>query len=276
MTLEEIEEIERKYLNKYFYFFKYVEDEMKHGFKSMYEIKNDWEKYWSSKSSFSTGAERIIYGLLNGKAFGEPNSNPVSSDLLFEVDDAYIHIDVKTYDHENINDFAIKHDTNLNQTSYRCEIENRTKRGIRRRKSILNMHYPNLPTRYTKYDGGIKRKKICLTYFISILTDDTQGDNIVAIILTCVPNGLLKRHYKNRPLVSGKTQFHDTHYFPNGTQYTTSTARYCFADAGKFELLDLEPRRIKVVYANYDKLENYPDLTIIREVINEQENRDIF
>ena len=97
LKLKQIEKLEKKYLNKYFHFLKFAEDEIISGFKTKDKIKGDWHGlYASGISDFSTGAERIIYSLLNGKGIGQPNSSPVGSDLFFEVEDAFIHIDLKT------------------------------------------------------------------------------------------------------------------------------------------------------------------------------------
>ncbi len=42
MKLKNIEEIELKYLNKFYYFMKYIEDEMMIGFETKEKIKDDW------------------------------------------------------------------------------------------------------------------------------------------------------------------------------------------------------------------------------------------
>ena len=43
LTLEQIEQLEYKYLKKYWYFLKYAEDEIIRGFDSKNDIKDDWE-----------------------------------------------------------------------------------------------------------------------------------------------------------------------------------------------------------------------------------------
>ena len=48
MTLLEIEKLEKKYLNKYYHFLKFAEDEMLQGFKTKDDIKNDWWGLYSS------------------------------------------------------------------------------------------------------------------------------------------------------------------------------------------------------------------------------------
>jgi len=104
---KQIESIEEKYLKKFFHLMKYAEDEMMFGFATKEKIKNDWiGKYSTNISDFSVGAERIIYALINGKGIGQPNSCPVGSDMFFEVEDAFIHIDLKTVQTNNIGDIT--------------------------------------------------------------------------------------------------------------------------------------------------------------------------
>ena len=69
--LKKVELLEQKYLNKFYHFLKYVEDEMMFGFQTKEKIKDDWfGKYDSKISNFAVGAERIIYALFNGKSVG--------------------------------------------------------------------------------------------------------------------------------------------------------------------------------------------------------------
>ena len=76
--------LESRYLNKYYHFLKFAEDELLYGFKTKAKIENDWlDKYKSGISDFAVGAERIVYSLLNGKGIGKPNSAAVGADLFF-------------------------------------------------------------------------------------------------------------------------------------------------------------------------------------------------
>lgn len=268
MNLKEIEEIENKYLNKYFYFLKYVEEEMLNGFKSMYDIEKDWRRFWgTTKSDFATGAERIIYGLLNGKAFGSPNSTPVSSDLMFELDDAFIHIDVKTYGESNRGDFTTSHTIEANQTSYYCEIMEKPRGSTVRNKFVpTRVHPANLPAFYTKKNGI---KKICLTYFVSILTEN-NGRDLMAIVLTCLPNIKLKKHYKNRPIKAGKKKERVTNTSINGKSYKIGTGRFDFSEVRTFELLTNTPNRIKVIYYDSVKCSRHSNLNLLGTIYTSQ------
>lgn len=246
LTMEEIEELEYKFLNKYWHFLKFSEDDIIKGFETKNDIINDWiGKYGNGTdgiSSFSVGSERIIYALLNGKIAGQPNSCPVSSDLFFEIEEAYIHIDLKSVTTnggcpihpitgeklgDNIGDFKSDIFIGENQNSYKgIQIVNRGKPNEERRD-----YSPNLPPVYSKTNGD---KKICLTYFITILSNSVTFDTEMISIM-CVPNGKLEPHYKERPLKAGKN--------PGKT-------RFNFKEVNKFELLPNQPSRIKIVYTN--------------------------
>lgn len=262
LSLVEIEELENKYLINYWYFLKFAQDEILQGFRTKNDIKKDWVgKYGNGKdgiSNFAVGSERIIYSLLNGKITGQPNSCPVSSDLFFENSQAYVHIDLKSVTtnggvakhpetgkelKDNINDFNTSIFIGENQNSYKCDIEIH-KGG----KTIeLRPYNPQLPPVYSKSNGEYK---ICLTYFITILSNEVTFDTELISIM-CVPNGRLYEHYKNRPLKAGKNP---------------GKARFNFLEVNKFELLKDTPSRVKIVYRNpnmseyiKEKLKSYPE-----------------
>lgn len=229
MNLMQIEEIEYKYLKKYFYFLKFSEDEMFKGFKTKEYIKDDWVNFYGEGiSDFAVGAERIVYALLNGKGIGQPNSSPVGSDLFFEVEDAFIHIDMKTVNILNISDFTGSIFIGENQNSYAAT--------IKKQNGTEEEYKPSLPTFYNKNN---KNKKICLTYFITILYDKNDL-SIKVISIDSMPNGELIKHYGSRPLQAGKNP---------------GKARYNLSEVNTFELLPKKPSRIKVVYFD----ENMPD-----------------
>lgn len=205
------------------------------GFKTKEVIKDDWFGLYGSLdgagiSDFAVGAERIVYALLNGKGIGQPNSAPVGADLFFEVEDAYIHIDMKTVQKENIGDFTNSIFIGENQNSYKAQIKKQT--------GVVEDYEPALPSFYNK---GKVNEKICLSYFITILYDRDTLD-IMVISIDCMPNGELVKHYEDRPLRAGKNP---------------GKARFNIKEVNKFELLPKQPTRIKVVYFDKNMDETY-------------------
>lgn len=248
MTYSEIEEVEYKYLMKYYHFLKFAEDEMMAGFKTKEIIKDDWREYYSSGiSDFAVGAERIVYALLNGKGIGQPNSSPVGSDLFFEVEDAYIHIDLKTVQTDNIGDYTKSIFVGKNQNSYKGNIELKSNG-----EKIIRQYNPQLPCFYNK---GKNNEKICLTYFITILYEKINLD-ILIISIMCMPNGALEPYYGSRVLKAGKN---------------TDKTRFNFSKVPKFENLNGNKKRIQVVYFNQNMKNQYKSkLSFYERLYNEQ------
>ena len=244
ISLEELEALEYKYLMKYWYFLKFVEDEIVAGMLSMDDIRSDWQGLYGNDdggiSLFDVGSERIVYALLNGKIAGKPNSCPVSSDLFFEVDDAYIHIDLKsvttsegTTSQDNIGDFNTCIFVGENQNSYAGTIIKNAGRPT----EYHEEYRPNLPKFYTKTNGD---KKITLTYFVCLLNSSvTQRCELISIM--SLPNGKLKEHYGSRPLKAGKNP---------------GKARYNFSAIPTFELLPGSKKRVRIIHKNPD-MSNY-------------------
>tara|TARA_A100001015_G_C15037580_1_gene737327 strand:- start:462 stop:1256 length:795 start_codon:yes stop_codon:yes gene_type:complete len=258
LSIKQIEKIERKYLNKYYHFLKFAEDEMLEGFKTKDDIKDDWWGLYSKStegrgiSDFSTGAERIVYSLLNGKGIGQPNSSPVGSDLFFEVSDAYIHIDLKTVGasltgNSNIGDYTKSIFVGTNQNSYKGKMIVRGK---------IRDYQPQLPTYYNR---GKDNQKICLTYFVTILYDSDTLDTLVMSIV-CMPNGELESIYKTDVLSAGKN---------------LEKSRFSFTKTPKFRLLGKNDYRIKVVVFKEDMDESYRkklsffEDTYLRQTVND-------
>ena len=237
ISLKEIEELEHKYLMKYWYFLKFVEDDLVEGLQSMNEIRNDWSGLYGGErgtSQFDVGCERIVYALLNGKIAGKPNSNPVSSDLFFELDDAFIHIDLKSVttnegkQSDNIGDFSTNIFIGENQNSYKGKI---IKYEGNKEKEKIEEYNPNLPTFYTKENG---EKKITLTYFVCLLNNsETLNSELISIM--CMPNGKLYEHYGSKPLKAGKNH---------------GKARFNFKRVPTFELLDGDKKRVRIIHKN--------------------------
>lgn len=263
-SLKKIEKLEYHYLNKYYHFLKFAEDELLAGFKTKEKIKDDWfGLYKSGISDFAVGAERIVYSLLNGKGIGQPNSAPVGADLFFEVEKAYVHLDLKTVgatlnprnkNHKdgawsnNIGDYTTNIFVGTNQNSYKSEIKKVNGDSFEPKR----LYEPSLPTFYNK---GKITEKICLSYFVTILYDKDTLD-ILVMSIVCMPNGELEKHYKSRVLQAGKN---------------LDKTRFRFSEVSEFELLENMPKRIKVVYFDEDMDDNYKNkLTFFEKLYKDQ------
>ncbi len=228
-------------MNKYFHFLKFAEDELLLGFKTKYKIKNDWYPKWNPNeegkgiSDFATGAERIVYSLLNGKGIGQPNSAPIGADLFFEVEDAFIHIDLKTVQTRNIGDYTSDIFVGNNQNSYNGKL------NVNGVEKIYDEAC--LPTYYTLPD---KSKKICLTYFITILYEETNLE-ILTISIISMPNGELYPLYEKRVLKAGKVLYPDGH---KKRETHAKSVRFKWKEVSEFELLEQNKKRIKITYFN--------------------------
>ncbi len=264
MELKEIERLEQKYLNKYYYFLKFAEDELLLGFKTKQHIEEDWiGLYKSGISDFAVGAERIVYALLNGKGIGQPNSCPVGADLFFEVEDAFIHIDLKTVGatlnprdklhtdgsfSNNIGDYTNNIFVGENQNSYKAEITKANGDSFKPKR----FYEAHLPTFYNK---GKDNEKICLSYFVTILYDKDTLDILIMCII-CMPNGELKEHYGGRVLAAGKNP---------------GKVRFNFTDVKYFELLNGNSKRIKIVYFDENMDDRYKErVKFFEELYTEQ------
>lgn len=257
---KQIEELEWGYLSRYYHFMKFAEKDMLSGFATKEKIREDWLPKWGNgegTSDFAVGAERIVYALLNGKGIGTPNSAPVGSDLMFELNDAMIHIDMKTvkYDptitrnkkgeegewNNNIGDFKESIFVGNNQNSYDMTFTTKTGR--------TESYSPNLPHYYTITQDNQKLKKLCLSYFVTILYDAQNNSlDTICIMLSCMPNGALGCIYKEAPLVAGKNP---------------GKARFKFPMIPYFEMLNEDNKkypRTKVIYLNEGKLKEDDNL----------------
>jgi hypothetical protein len=240
--LIDLEKLEAKYLKKYYYFLKFAEDELLVGFQTKFRIKDDWYSKWNPTeegkgiSDFATGAERIVYALLNGKGIGQPNSAPIGADLFFEVQDAFIHLDLKTVQTRNIGDYTSDIFIGNNQNSYNGKLD---VGGVEK---IYDEAC--LPHYYTVLG---KLKKPCLTYFITILYEE-ENLKILNINILSMPNGKLFPIYGKSVLKAGKVKY------PKGNpkiKTHNKSVRYKWSKNIDFKLLKYE-KRIKVVYFNED------------------------
>ncbi|TLS36560.1 hypothetical protein FCL54_14750 [Pseudalkalibacillus caeni] len=243
--LRKVEFWENEYLESIFYSLSLDRQKMLEGFSTKEEIKEDWEEYLGDQtSSFATGSERIFYWLFN--QFGKPNSSPVGSDMFFETYNAYVHIDIKTVTLSNIGDFRRNIFVGDNQNSYMGNINVRGKEP--------RPYKGHLPTYYTKSNG---KKKICLTYFITILYDETNLD-LQTILIMCMPNGLLNKVYGDKIISPGKN--------PGKIRFNYTSCPY-------FELLDERASRIKVLLWKEENMEESVEkkLSFIKELYERQD-----
>ena len=237
MELKEIEFWENHYLNQIEYDLKQDLEKMLQGLKSKDKIKDDWFDIFNNadkkrqNSDFARGAERIYYWLFN--QFGTPNSSPIGSDMMFELYNAFVHIDIKTAKFDNTSDYKGKIPVGENQTSYKPDDSNYT---------------VHLPVVYSY------QNKICLTYFINIIYD-ISGENIEikAIILLSVPNGKLADVYGNKIVDAGKTG------------YSGKGFRYNYANNPYFKSLKDKPLRIRILYTSNDIKDNIKEIIGLKD-----------
>ena len=233
MEDKEIEFWEYQYLQHINYLLAIDVKKLIDGLNTKEKIRNEWEEFISenNKSELSIGSERIFYWLFN--QFGIPNSAPVGSDLFFELYNAFIHIDIKTVIRKNVaSDFNKRIQIGKNQSSYAGDVIYDD--GIFKEK-----YYPHLPTTYKVNE----KEKICLTYFVVILNQEEEKD-IQAIILTCMPNGQLKKYYENKINKGNIT------YGPLAPGKNDTEARFRYVETKEFKLLDNKPSRTKILYWN--------------------------
>lgn len=243
---KDIEFWEKYYLDQMEFMLLQDKDKMINALNSKDEIKIDWIDAFKKKScDIDRGAERIYYWLLN--QLGIPNSTPIGSDLLFETCNAFLHIDVKTSSYYtgtnkdiNASDFKGVVSIGENQTSYEYIDNDKIP------------HSSNLPQIYKS------KNKLCLTYIIQLVYDkETDGNlKILGLVLISIPNGALKEIYGND--ICG------------GSKNKNEAFRYYYKRKPKFELLNSNPYRIKLLYLCQD-FKNNEDLIIGFKM----ENRDV-
>jgi hypothetical protein len=258
LTEREIEELECLYLDEFHHFLLFAKRRILNGLNTKETIREDWENQWDpgagreKRSEFDIGAERIIYAFFNTQGFGVPNSAPVGSDMFFETEDAFIHIDMKTVQTNNIGDYNSNIFVGTNQNSYvgNMKVHEDTP------KEEIRSYAGNLPTEYTVKGSP----KICLTYFLTILYEELDVApkfKVLNINILCMPNGRLEPTYEHRALSAGKL---------------IDKTRFNWSRTPDFELLDdPQPKRIRVVYFNDemdDKLKK--KLKKIKEVYENQ------
>lgn len=197
LTNIELEETEKKYFDAIKLHLKTNLQTILNDLKSRHKIFNDWNTQFISTarpgynaSNLDKGSQRVfhkIFSMLNW----ETNSTPIGSDLLFETEDAFIHIDVKTAILNNPSDYKGLVNIGRNQTNYPAY------------KNTDKNFTPNLPNYYNE---NSQNEKVCLTYAIQIIHEN-EKENTLAILLISIPNGQLFEVYGNKIVKRGKSAF---------------------------------------------------------------------
>lgn len=202
-----IEELEKRYLDYIVTFLRQDPGSLVKGLNSRIEILDDWKNQFQktarkgySASDLETGAERIFHHLFTS-LFKFPNSCPTGSDLMYKIEEAIIHIEIKTNLSTNP-DYKGKVQLGRNQISY----------GFKKFR-------PNLPAFYNSI------KLLTLTYVIQIIHKH-MNPKLNALNVICIPNGQLYRYYGQEILKAGK-----------GGWNKATDIRYNYAKEPKFLLL---------------------------------------
>lgn len=189
----DLEEKERQYFGLILLHLKQDLDTIIEGLNSRIKILKDWydnfiktARKGYKASDLDTGAERIFHHFF-APILHFPNSSPLGSDLMFELPDAFMHIEIKTALLDNPSDYRGKINISINQTSYK----------------VNSLFIPNLPQYYRIYS---KIEKPCLTYVIQVIHEHAKP-NIKALKLVCIPNGQLYSYYGKSIFKSGKAGY---------------------------------------------------------------------
>jgi len=97
-----LEELEKRYLDYIVTSLRQDLSGLIKGLNSRIKILNDWKKGFLrtaregyKASDLDAGAERIFHHLFT-PMFKFPNSCPIGSDLMYQTEDAIVHIEIKT------------------------------------------------------------------------------------------------------------------------------------------------------------------------------------
>lgn len=180
-----LEELEKRYLD---FIVTSLSQDLKgliNGLNSRLKILSDWKSEFLktarkgyNASDLDTGAERIFHHFFT-PMFKFPNSCPIGSDLMYQTEDAVVHIEIKTNLITNP-DYKGKVQLGRNQISYKT-----------------TKFKPNLPSLYKSI--GLPT----LTYVIQIVHEH-MSPKINALSVICIPNGQLIKYYGEKILQAGK------------------------------------------------------------------------
>ncbi len=208
-----LEELEKRYLD---YIVTSLRQDLKgliDGLNSRIKILDDWKNEFLktaragyNASDLDAGAERIFHHLFT-PMFKFPNSCPIGSDLMYQTEDAIVHIEIKTNLITNP-DYRGKVQLGRNQVSFE-----------------ITKFKPNLPYLYKSV------RLPTLTYVIQIVHEH-MSPKINALSVVCIPNGQLLKHYGDKILQAGK-----------GGWFKATDIRYNYAKQPYFVLLKKRYKR---------------------------------
>ena len=206
--------------------------------KSMNKISKHWVNIKKDEDKgYDVGFERVIYSLLQhgSSDLKNANSSPIGSDLMFECDDAIIHIDLKSNQPlTNIGDHW-QPKIEANQTSYKINYNKKGQGGT-------FVFEGNLPNYYEVTNGSNTKELPTLTYFISILYKVNRGEcEIININVSCMPNGQLTNVYGTEPIGAGGN-------------ISKKKCRFKMGRCKKFKLIN--KKRLNKIYVNKNYIEN--------------------
>lgn len=257
--LQKIEFLEKKFFDYIKTFLKKNLKPILEGFNSRHKIFNDWNSQFLATaranydaSNLNTGAERILYHVFSLIKW-IPNSCPISSDLFFELPDAFIHIDIKSALISNKSDYHGAINIGRNQTTYPAHKGSKSKG-----KPII--FYPNLPRFYNEKKPN---RKICLTYVIHIIHENKK-ENTIAILFASIPNGELFKVYGNKIVRRGKSAY--------CKKCEVKDFRYNYYKEPRFLLLTETPLRIEFIHFDNSQKPSIEKESIVRFELNKFKN----
>jgi len=247
--LRMIEELEYKYLNKLDEVIRRNLNYIVERFASRFDTYEYWAPFYVTEKKRLTdlgiGAERVFWKVL-AKEFSDwhPVSLFIGSNLFFEAQDAYIHIDVKTAFIDNIRDFGGLVEVGDAQTSY----------PMKEKHGSIEPFQPKIMPYYQVNKNGKISKKYALTYFIQIIYEKPEliiKKNLdrgpIVIILISMPNGLLYEIYGEK--IVGYPKSYKT---KEGKRVRPLNYRFYYNKCPCFKLLVNYPCNFRVrLYFNY-------------------------
>ena len=195
LSTEDIEALEKKYFLELKQVLSDKSEELVERFDSRLLIARDTEGISYKENEVDIGAERILMSIIcRNKPFWTVNSSPVSSDLLFDLPDALLNIDAKTYKESGKEENKVN--LRRNQTSYRDKVYCTSQRSGARYtwKAALKKIYCH------NTHGDIP----CLTYIVKFIYYN-ENQSVIEIQLINIPNGKLISTYGRDIFNRGKS-----------------------------------------------------------------------